>query len=376
MTFVARAHTLLLMLLVAIGLTLIAMLATRASGGPLDPPGAPGPTDGVRAPGTAIDALPYTINQPGNYFVTRNLTATNAGGITINASNVTLDLGGFVLDGANQSLYGVYVNPGFDSIIVRNGSAIRWVSHAFFLVNTTAKDLSANNNGIGVYIQAGSLTGCSARSNTTVGVDAAQTAVTGCSAKANAIGIRTVHGSVTNCSTISNTDAGIVSDRSVVAECTSWADRYGIVATSSSNIHHNVIDQAQSDGIRLVAVSGPGGRTMVTDNTVGIAGVSFVASGIYVETNDNRISRNNVTRSNLQAPGIYVVGSFNVIDENSVLENLGGQGIVVAGSKNTVVRNMALGNDFPVVNYQIGAGNNAGPVDAAAASTNPWSNTQ
>jgi len=49
-----RINTLLLVLLGLMGLAIIAMLATGVRGGPLDPPAAPAPTDGVREPGTPI----------------------------------------------------------------------------------------------------------------------------------------------------------------------------------------------------------------------------------------------------------------------------------------------------------------------------------
>src|SRR5436190_21193357 len=67
--------------------------------GPLTPPGAPAPTmktlDQIE-PRTPISALPFTIGAPGSYYVTGNLTGVAAQhGITINADNVTLDLGGF-----------------------------------------------------------------------------------------------------------------------------------------------------------------------------------------------------------------------------------------------------------------------------------------
>src|SRR4030095_6606576 len=79
--------------------TLNPQLSTALAQGPLTPPGAAAPTmktlDQLE-PRTPISTLPFTISSPGSYYVTSNLTGV-AGqhGITINADNVTLDLGGF-----------------------------------------------------------------------------------------------------------------------------------------------------------------------------------------------------------------------------------------------------------------------------------------
>jgi hypothetical protein len=43
-----------------------------------------------------ISELPYTISEPGSYYVTGDLTTTSDG-IIVNADNVTIDLNGFCL---------------------------------------------------------------------------------------------------------------------------------------------------------------------------------------------------------------------------------------------------------------------------------------
>ena len=83
---------------------LIALLsASVASGqGPLTPPGAPAPTmktlDQVEArkpiPG---GTSPFTISTSGSYYLTGNITVASGDVITINASNVTLDLNGYTI---------------------------------------------------------------------------------------------------------------------------------------------------------------------------------------------------------------------------------------------------------------------------------------
>src|SRR5262245_28247040 len=87
----------------------LAVIGIVAHGGPLPPP--VGPVDHVYKtlqevePRTAISSLPYTINTPGSYYLTKDLTGLAAqNGIMINSSNVTLDLRGFSLVGVAGSL--------------------------------------------------------------------------------------------------------------------------------------------------------------------------------------------------------------------------------------------------------------------------------
>jgi hypothetical protein len=56
----------------------------------------------ARAACTAIDHANYTIASPGEYCLTANVVATS-NGITINADNVTLDCGGYTIDGSAQA---------------------------------------------------------------------------------------------------------------------------------------------------------------------------------------------------------------------------------------------------------------------------------
>lgn len=94
-----RINTFILFSILFALLAVIAMLATDARGGPLDPPGSPGATDGVLRPGTPISG-PTTISQPGYYYLTRNISVTGSQtAIVIDAEDVTLDLAGFTISG-------------------------------------------------------------------------------------------------------------------------------------------------------------------------------------------------------------------------------------------------------------------------------------
>jgi hypothetical protein len=84
--------------------------------------------------GTRIDRLPYTITEPGAYYLGGNLTYTGSGdGITVapGVSHVTLDLMGFTVNGSGSGRYGIYLNGNHiihsgDNVEIRNGTVTGW----------------------------------------------------------------------------------------------------------------------------------------------------------------------------------------------------------------------------------------------------------
>jgi len=88
---------------------------------------------GGQAVGTKITSLPYTINNPGFYYLTGNLSTTGTGSaISINVGNVTLDLMGFCLTGPSKaSGTGIAIQPGANGVEVRNGSLSNFLSGVF-----------------------------------------------------------------------------------------------------------------------------------------------------------------------------------------------------------------------------------------------------
>ena len=113
-------------------------IASSALGqGALTPPGAPAPSmkslDQI-APRTPISSAPFSITQPGSYYLTTNLTVSGGNSaIIISTPQVTLDLNGFTISSTSSPAngYGVemFVPLGKGDILISNGHIVGGVTN-------------------------------------------------------------------------------------------------------------------------------------------------------------------------------------------------------------------------------------------------------
>ena len=301
------------------------------SQGSLRPPGAPGPTmkalDQVE-PRTAITNLPCTISQSGSYYVTRDLTSAGDGRV-INADNVTVDLMGFTLHGA-QTGNGIYAN-GRRTVAVRNGAVCGfngglWLQDveqsAFESLNV------ASNISQGVFVF-GLAAPC--RGNR----------FSRCNVSHN--GLQGLY--------LSSSDAAGPCSDNTLEDCT-------LTANGDAGVFMNGSSGALCDGNRLerCTVSANGG------DGVSLFGVSGSCAGNLV--------KNCVVRGNGGAGLNLQSCQSNHLEGNDATAN--GTGLVIIGAGNYVAGNTVSGNS---ANYYLTPGNQLNLLISEIPTTIDWSCT-
>ena len=120
------------------GLIWLTMLTVSAQG-PLTPPGSPAPTmktlDQIesRTPVQSLAAAaPYSITQPGSYYLTGNITVGSGNAVVINSDDVSLDLNGFTIRsnfiGGGHNGAAITATVDHARLSVRNGSIVSGTS--------------------------------------------------------------------------------------------------------------------------------------------------------------------------------------------------------------------------------------------------------
>ncbi len=406
--------------LLIVAAAVIAAGAAVSALGPLNPPTGPVAETGR----TMIFDVPYTISAPGSYIVVRNLTApANTRGITIAASNVTLDLGGFSLRNGNH-----VGPPGSDAIVVTG------TQHHIVVMNGSISDFDGGGVlGAGAsqsrveHLTISNLhdpTGSAFPRPRAVDLGSscivADCAISNCEA-----GISTgVAGLVEGC-TVANTSSGLGIDTdtdSIVRHCTasggssygpsfgiSVGDRSSVLDCAASNNHAGTgIPTGIRAGNRCTIARctaadnmGPGIRTGagctvtgctatgdVHNEAVHVGDSSTVSGCTITQVGDNdgvdasngcRVEGNTINVGGSGGYGIVISGTGCRVEGNTVSGAV--TGILIVGTGNIILRNTVTGG----TQYSIAAGNSFGPIvnvtgvgdiSGTPKANHPWANFQ
>lgn len=296
-------------------------ISTTFAQGSLTPPaGAPAPVMKSLSqvePRTPISTTPFTISQPGSYYLTTNLFGSGLNhGINIAANDVVLDLNGFAITGPAVVYAGVFVSGSFTNVTVRNGTIKGWVD-GVRIFGDAAKNIALDHLNISDTFG--------------YGIDSRQATITACSVTGSGnAGIYAVNSRILNCK--------VDSSRSI-----------GIELRGSDLIDSRVNHSAQNGvyinygGCQII------GNTFWANNTTN--GASY--SSIRINDNNNRIENNHISYSGVAGSGIG-----------------GGSGY----SGNIIIRNSVTGSGaaYAILGSQI-----VGPIintSGTITSVNPWAN--
>ncbi len=199
--------------------------------------------------GSPITSLPFTIggNGCGRYFLVSCLEGVSgSSGITVQASDVTIDLNGFSITGVPGSMSGIATGAGTENIRIVNGTIKKW----------DASGVDCSQSSI---VQ---LEGLRLIDNGDSGVDSGRaTSVRNCvSARNGNYGIRVLQGSLISETIVYQNDAnnGINTDSGcVITSSVSYENLNGI-STNSSTVAHCTVNANVGigvSGVRLAIAS-------------------------------------------------------------------------------------------------------------------------
>lgn len=281
----------------------------------------------------------YIISQPGSYYLTGNIIGQSGkNGIVINASHVTLDLNGFAVRGNGGVAIGVTTGVGMNAIVIRNGIVENWASAGIstnsFVEGIVIDHIIARGNVIGIAMSAnaGTVTNCTASSNTAAGFDVS------------------VACQISDCTASANGGIGFDLGNSCIAR--------RCMARNNGGGGFKLIDNAETYDCHAIGNTGDGFNALFACNVVRCTAIANTVWGINVQ----RFSRVSdcYTRSNtaLSGGGILLADTSAVCSGNTCEAN--SRGIVATAASNTIIRNNCIGSTSS--NYVIVANNKVGTI--------------
>lgn len=293
-------------------------------------------SDEVRTP---ISSLPFTINTSGSYYVTQNLDGIG-GGINVSASNVTIDLMGFTLDGNGANDDGINLT-GRSAVEIKNGTIREFGLAGIYNSNASGDANVVTNVRV---IENGSLgTGSSHAGIHLVG---SSNRVERCIAKDNGgYGIFVGANSIVDKNIAENSGGafGIYGGQgSTLSNNTAYNNEgsYGIYGTIGATLVNNTAHS--NDGWGIYA---SGGNTVI-GNTVTNNNLAVIANQGGLRISNDTLAKDNLADSNFDT-GIYVGSTDNVLRNNhatdSITVGVNNRCFYFASNDNAVIGNTATG---------------------------------
>ncbi len=314
---------------------LVLVTAAPLVAGELSPPPGPIAPTGRFGPRVEIDALPYTITEPGSYYLGGNLTGVaGQNGIRVSAHDVTIDLNGFSLIGGTGTLRGVSVDQNIGQLTVRNGTISGWGAYGIFASDPGGHvfvDLRVRGSGLSG-IAAGShsiVSRCVAYDNAGIGIAGGVSAV------------------IVDCTAYNNDQHGILAYSSVVRGCTARLNSLdGILVQNGAHVTDCTSHQNKRDGIRATQ-----GCSIVA-NDCSANGNAGDGAGIHVaDGNGTRVEANNCS---LNDRGIEVASAGNLVIRNTLAANTTTFSIVAGNGVGTLVGATGVPSNLkPLANFSL-----------------------
>lgn len=368
--------------LLAIG---VAACSSAAFAGDLTPPGAPGPTmkslDVVeaRTPIFAAD-LPLTISQPGSYYLAENIV-TGGGGITIAASEVSIDLNGFSLAGGTGT--GIQDSGFRSNARVFNGSVRGWSGGGVVLDSVEGAlvfDVTTSGNGSqGIWVNTGVVRNCVSTNDVlsfstgSYALAVTEGVIESCAViDSNGSGIwmgvnGTVRGVTVN--NVAGNGVFLASGSTLVDSTISTTGLDGVNGSSGVTINGVTVDSAGRDGVdtftgatitnstfRFCSYNGVNARggALITNNNATSCGNGLVdGAGFRTENGGNRLDSNNAASCHR---GFYVTESGDFLIRNTARNcSLGGYAEVGTSAYGTIITTnfSPITTTNPWVNFEL-----------------------
>lgn len=355
-------------------LLLLSLTPSAFPQGSLTPPGTPTPTmktldqveprkpiNNTNTPGDAGSL--FKITASGSYYLQGNVTGVSGKkGISVAASNVTIDLMGFTLSGAAGSLDGIHMETGTSRLTLRNGTILGWDADGVDEADADAQEGNyenlrvTGNNGDGLRLDEKCIvTNCKLEHNSGSGLSVdGRATIKNCTANDNnLIGFFFRGGSIQDSLASFNGDHGIQSDDepTLFTNCVAHDNGNAGLRAGGGAKFNDCISRQNAVGIDAGYFSSVT-NCMVKNNGFGIfGGGSNHIVGNFCEGNGD---------------GINVYEHRNVIDGNQSLN--GGTGVKITDSRNLIIRNTVANNS---TNFEIADNNRFGPVvDTTATVSN------